>query len=160
MLLLHALLAFAHALSSAAWFGSMFYSLTVMQPRAKRFFATDAEFEEFVATVAQGARWNVLAAFAFVALTGAGLIVVARPQPVTTAWLVIVALKIALFAIAVAIFAYASWRLWPRRIFASPAELPGIRRRFRAVGIALLIIAAMSFALGILPHTSIGVLPR
>jgi len=130
----------------------MFYSLTVMQPRAKRFFATDSEFEEFVATIAQGARWNVLAAFAFVAITGVGLIIVARPTPMTNAWLVIVALKIGLFAAAVAIFSYASWRLWPRRIFATAAELPGIRRRFRIVGFSLLIIAALSFALGIVPH--------
>ena len=149
----HAALAIAHALSSAAWFGSMFYSLTVMQPRAKRFFATDAEFEEFVATVAQGARWNVLAAFAVVAVTGAGLIMVARPTPMTMAWLGIVTIKCLLFAAAVVIFAYASWRLWPRRIFASPAELPGIQRRFRIVGFSLLTIAALSFALGILPHT-------
>jgi uncharacterized membrane protein len=153
MSFLHTLLAIAHALSSAAWFGAMFYSLTVMQPRAKRFFASDAEFEEFVATVAQGARWSVLAAFAFVAITGVGLIVVARPVPVTKAWLVIVALKVALFALALAIFSYASWQLWPRRIFASPAELPRIRQQFRIVGFALLTIAALSFALGILPHT-------
>jgi putative copper export protein len=152
MSMTHAALAVAHALSSAAWFGSMFYSLTVMQPRAKRFFATDAEFEEFVATVAQGARWKVLAAFAFVAITGALLVVVARPVPMTTAWLAIIAVKIALFAAAVAIFCYASWRLWPRRIFASPAELPAIRARFRAVGFTLLSIAAASFALGIVPH--------
>jgi uncharacterized membrane protein len=153
MSFLHTLLAVAHALSSAAWFGAMFYSLTVMQPRAKRFFASDAEFEEFVATVAQGARWSVLAAFAFVAITGVGLIVVARPVPVTDAWLVIVALKVALFGLALAIFSYASWQLWPRRIFASPAELPRIRQQFRTVGFALLTIAALSFALGILPHT-------
>ena len=153
MSFLHALLAIAHALASAAWFGAMFYSLTVMQPRAKQFFATDDDFEEFVATVAQGARWKVFAAFAFVAITGVGLIVVARPEPVTTAWLVIVTVKIVLFMLAVAIFSYASWRLWPRRIFASPAELPAVRRRFRQVGIALLAIAATSFALGILPHT-------
>jgi uncharacterized membrane protein len=150
--LLHALLAIAHALSSAAWFGSMFYSLTVMQPRAKRFFATDAEYEEFIATIARGARWKVLGAFAIVAITGVLLIVVARPVPMTTGWLVIVALKCVLFAAAVAIFSYASWRLWPRRIFASPQELPGIQRRFRIVGFSLLTIAALGFALGILPH--------
>jgi hypothetical protein len=95
----------------------------------------------------------VLAAFAFVAVTGAGLIIIARPTPMTTSWLVIVTIKCLLFAGAVVIFAYASWRLWPRRIFASPAELPGIQRRFRIVGFSLLTIAAISFALGILPHT-------
>jgi hypothetical protein len=150
---LHFLLAAAHALSSAAWFGSMFYSLTVMQPRAKQFFATDPEFEEFVAHVAQGARWKVLAAFGFVAVTGVLLIAVARPVPMTRGWLLAVFVKTALFAAAVAIFAYASWRLWPRRIFATPAELPAIQRQFRVVGFTLLLVAAASFALGILPHT-------
>ena len=151
--MLHALLAIAHALSSAAWFGSMFYSLTVMQPRAKRFFATDAEFEEFVATIARGARWTVLGAFAFVAITGAGLIVVARPVPMTTAWLAILWAKLTLFTCAITLFCHVSWVLWPRRIFAAPHELPRIQWQFRVIGITLLIIAALSFALGILPHT-------
>jgi putative copper export protein len=150
---LHFVLAAAHALASGAWFGSMFYSLTVMQPRAKRFFATDAEFEEFVAHVAQGARRKVLAAFGFVAVTGGLLIVVARPTPMTRGWLSIVIVKTALFAAAVAIFSYASWRLWPRRIFATAEELPAVQRKFRVVGFTLLFIAAISFALGILPHT-------
>jgi hypothetical protein len=46
-----------------------------------------------------------------------------------------------------------SWKLWPRRIFATRAELPWIQRKFRVIGIALLTAAALSFALGILPHT-------
>ena len=83
MITLHFALAAVHALASAAWFGSMFYSLTVMQPRAERFFESAAEFEEFVAHVAQGARWKVLAAFAFVAATGGLLILVARPTPMS-----------------------------------------------------------------------------
>ena len=68
-------------------------------------------------------------------------------------WLAVVLIKVTLFASAVVIFSYASWRLWPRRIFATPDELPAIRRRFRLVGFSLLVIAATSFALGILPHT-------
>ena len=149
----HTVLAIAHALASAAWFGSMFYSLMVLQPRAKSYFQSGHEFEEFAATLAQGARWKVLTAFAFVGLTGLLLVVVARPQPMTSRWAAVLAIKLALFTAALAIFCYASWRLWPQRIFASPNELPAIQRRFRVVGLTLLLIAGASIALGILPHT-------
>ena len=51
----HAVAAVAHALAGAAWFGSMFYSLAVLQPRAKAYFEEDdGRFEEFVATIAGG----------------------------------------------------------------------------------------------------------
>ena len=150
---LHFVLASAHALSSAAWFGSMFYSLTTMQPRARTYFASDLEFEAFVAHVAHGARWKVIGAFAFVTVTGAALIVVAHPTPASDAWLAVIGIKAALLIAAVLIFSYASWRLWPRRVFATPQELPTIRRQFRIVAVSLILIAAASFALGILPHT-------
>ncbi len=149
----HSALAVSHALASAAWFGSMFYSLTVMQPRAKRYFDTLQEFEEFVATVAQGARWKVLSAFAFVAVTGAGLIILARPASPSRVWIALMTVKCVLFLAALAIFCYASWRLWPRRIFATPEELPSIQRAFHTVGWTLLSIAGTSMVLGILPHT-------
>jgi hypothetical protein len=71
----------------------------------------------------------------------------------TTAWLVILWAKGVLYTFAVTLFCYVSWKLWPRRIFASPAELPWIQWKFRVIGIALLFAAALSFALGILPHT-------
>ena len=48
---LHASLTLLHSLAAAAWLGSMFYSLTVLQPRGKAFFGDDAQFEEFIATV-------------------------------------------------------------------------------------------------------------
>jgi hypothetical protein len=38
------------------------------------------------------------------------------------------------------------------RIFASAEELPRIHRRFAAVGIALILIASASMALGLLAH--------
>jgi uncharacterized membrane protein len=146
---LHTLLAIAHALASAAWFGSMFYSVTVLQPRAKLHFKTDAEFEDFAATLAHGARWKVLTAFALVGITGGLLILVVWPEPMTTLWVVLVSIKAILFFAALAVFCYASWWLWPRRIFASPAELPGIQRQFRIVGFTLLTLVGLAFMLGI-----------
>jgi len=147
--LLHALLAIAHALSSAAWFGSMFYSVIVLQPRAKAHFETDHAFEDFAATLAHGARWKVLTAFAFVGITGALLIFTARPEGRTAGWIVLIAAKAVLFFAALAVFCFASWRLWPRRIFASPAELPAIQRQFRLVGFTLLTLVGLAFVLGI-----------
>src|SRR5262249_20504327 len=116
MTLLAVLFAIGHALAGAAWFGSMVYSLTVLQPRAARFFATAGQFEEFIAVVSAGARWKVLAAFAFVAVTGLGLFFLRLPGPVSSLWWVLIAAKVGLFLAALALFWYVSWRLWPARV--------------------------------------------
>ncbi len=150
MHLIYLVTAIVHALASAAWFGSMFYSFFVLHPRAKKFFATnDEEFEQFIATVAQGARWKVLAAFAVVAISGVLLILMGRPQPTPALWIGCVVAKAVCLLIALAVFCYASWRLWPARIFATPNELPALRRSFRQVAITLLLLIATASALGI-----------
>jgi uncharacterized membrane protein len=142
--------AIIHALASAAWFGSMFYSFFVLHPRAKKFFATDDEqFEQFIATVAQGARWKVLGAFAVVAVSGVLLVLLGRPQPAPPLWIGCVVAKVICLLIALAVFCYASWRLWPARIFATPDELPGLRKSFRRVAIVLLTLIAAASVLGI-----------
>src|SRR5688500_12797777 len=140
MTLSYALLAVAHALAGAAWFGAMFYSLTVLHPRATNYFQSDAEFEEFIATVSQGARWKVLPGLPLIGGTGAALLLLAlrdSAAPVSRAWVAVIIAKLALFLAALVIFCYASWRLWPRRIFASPEELPSIRAKFRRVAMSL-----------------------
>jgi uncharacterized membrane protein len=144
--------AIVHALAGAAWFGSMFYSLTVLQPRAKAYFADDAQFEDFVATLARGARWKVLSAFALVLLSGLALVPLFVSHLSRTAWLTLIITKVVLFLVALCIFCYASWRLWPSRIFATPEELPVIQRRFRRVGIALIVLVGLDFALGVFAH--------
>ena len=141
--------AIIHALASAAWFGSMFYSFFVLHPRAKKFFANDEEFEQFIATIAQGARWKVLGAFAVVAVSGVLLIVLGRPQPAPPLWIGCVVAKAVCLLIALAVFCHASWRLWPARIFATPGELPALQRSFRRVAIVLLLLIATASALGI-----------
>jgi hypothetical protein len=52
-----------HVLASAAIFGAMFYSITVIQPRARRYFQSPHDFEEFIAVISNGARWKVLGGF-------------------------------------------------------------------------------------------------
>ena len=139
-----------HAMASAAWFGSMFYSFFVLHPRAKKFFAaSDEEFEQFIATVAQGARWKVLGAFGVVAISGVLLVLLGGPQPAPALWIGCVVAKTICLLIALAVFCYASWRLWPARIFATPGELPGLRKSFRRVAITLLLLIAMASVLGI-----------
>ena len=150
--LVHAAVAVAHGLASAAWFGSMFYRLAVLQPRARAYFETDAEFETFVATIAQGARWKVLGAFTFVAATGAALVPLTMPQPLTTGWLSMIATKVVLLLAALAMFCYASWRLWPARVFARPEDVPRLQARFKLVGISLICLVGASIALGIAAH--------
>jgi uncharacterized membrane protein len=144
--------AVVHALAGAAWLGSMFYSLLIVQPRAKAFFADDSRFEEFVATLAQGARWKVLSAFSIVLVSGLALIPVSATRPLRGWWLALIVTKIVLFAAALGVFCYASWHLWPSRIFAAPDEVPRIQRRFRRVGIAILILIGLAFALGVVAH--------
>jgi len=144
------ILASAHLLAAAAWFGAMFYSLMILHPRAKRFFGDDDEqFETFIATVSQGARWKVLAAFGVIAATGVALIPFAA---LNRRFIILIIAKSVLLAVAVGIFCYGSWRLWPSRIFALPAEVPAIRRRFRVIAITLIGIAAAAMVLGVWAH--------
>lgn len=150
--LVHAALAVVHALAAAAWFGSMFYSLLVLQPRAKTFFNDDRQFEEFVATLSQGARWKVLSAFTLVLFSGVALIPVAAPHPLTKLWLSLIVAKSILFLAALCVFCYASWRLWPARIFASREEAPGFQRRFRRIGLWMIALVGLNLALGIIAH--------
>jgi hypothetical protein len=144
------LVAIAHALAGAAWFGAMFYSLTVMQPRAVHFFSTPAQFEEFIAFVSHGARWKVLGAFAFVAATGIALFLLCLPAP--PVWLGLIAAKVALFFVALAVFVYTSWWLWPARVFVTPEEIPSIQRRFRIIGWTMIALVGLNLALGVAAH--------
>lgn len=147
-----ALLVLAHAGIAAIWLGAMAYSLLVVQPRAERYLGDPQRYEEFAATLAAGARWKVLGMMAALGLTGAGLVWLgAAGEPVPSAWwITLVAVKGVLLAVSLALFWFVSWRLWPRRLFALPAELPALRRRFRLVAIALTATVAANFALGVL----------
>jgi hypothetical protein len=139
---LEPVLVLVHVGVAAGWLGAMAYSLLVVQPRAERYAGDD--YEQFAAVLAAGARWPVVAMMAALALSGAGLVVVADQA----LWVVVV--KSALLAVSVALFWYVSWRLWPRRLFALPSELPAIRRRFRLVAYGLLATVGLSFVLGVL----------
>jgi hypothetical protein len=139
----------AHVLAGAAWFGAMFYSLLVLHPRARSFFSSTSKFEEFITYLAAGARWKVLGGAFFIALTGVGLLFLPSKEQISTPFYTCVYVKAVLFVIAVGLFCFTSWVLWPARVLASQEEVPRFHRLFRIIAITLLLIIGMSMAIGI-----------
>jgi hypothetical protein len=136
-----------HLLLGAGWLGAMGYSLFVLQPKSARYFGADDErHEEFVTSVADGARWKVVGLLAAMALTGVLLVPLAGDR--TAWWWTAVAAKTGLLALAALVFWRVSWRWWPARVFALPAERAGWRRRFRLAGLALMGCAGLASVLG------------
>lgn len=140
-----ALLAIVHAGLAAAWVGGMAYSLFVVQPKLKRYFGTDEEAREHLtAVIASGNRWRVIALIAVIAATGVALLLLVDTD------LRIHALKAILLIVATGIFWYVSYRHWPRRIFATPEELPTLQTQLRILATTMLALAGTAFALGVL----------
>ena len=140
----------AHVLAGSAWFGAMLYSLVVLHPRARSFFRSSRQFEEFIAHIAAGARWKVLSGAAFVALTGIGLLLLPGAEHASTGRNACVIAKTGLFVVAISLFCFASWRLWPARTLASIEEIPKFQRSFRRIAVTLLVLVGMSMVLGVL----------
>jgi hypothetical protein len=152
--ILRAALALVHVGATAAWLGGMLYSIVVVRPRLAAFFADPGEREDFATVLAAGARWKVLGLAAALLLSGGGLTAVelAEADSPGWAWIALVVLKTALFAAAVALFVYVSWRLWPRRLLANltrSPELPALQARFHTVGLTLTALVAAGLAAGV-----------
>lgn len=143
------ILAAAHVLAGAAWLGAMFYSLVVLHPRARRFFESPRRFEDFITYLAAGARWKVLGGAIFIALTGAGLLLGRTTELTHLKWICLVA-KIILFTVAVSVFCFTSWVLWPARSLASTEEIPKFQRKFKIVAVTLIGLVAASMVLGVI----------
>ena len=137
-----------HLLAAAVWLGAMAYSLAVVQPRSQRFIEDERRREAFAAELAAGARRPVLGVIALLAGSGAALVALEAGDGPGTGWWLIVGAKVALLAAAAALFWQVSWRLWPRRLFATPDELPALRARFRRVAWALLTLVGLEIVLG------------
>jgi hypothetical protein len=148
MNLLHLLLLVIHTVLSAALLGGMVYSFVTVQPRAKLYFKDTRDFEAFVANLAHGARWKFLTILAVIAITGLVdplLSESARPQ----LWWICFVIKCVLWAAILSCFVYVSWWLWPRRVFAAPADLPAIRRDFTIIGRTMLFLLLIAFVMGV-----------
>jgi len=139
----------AHVLAAAIWLGAMAYSLVVVQPRSRRFLGDDERSEGFAATLASGARYPVLALIAVLAISGGALAALGGDEGRPDGWWALVAIKGVALAIALAVFAWVSWRLWPARIFAAREELPAIRRRFAFAALTLTGLVITGTVLGV-----------
>ncbi|MGH3661244.1 MAG: hypothetical protein ACRDT8_02825 [Micromonosporaceae bacterium] len=134
------LFAVIHLAVAAVWLGSMAYSLVVVQPKVTRFFNDDSEAEDFLATLASGNRWPVVALITVLMLTSVGVIATS-PRPIAVGYLSVLVFH----AVAFGIFWYVSWRHWPARVFALPDELPRMRRQLRLCAWTMLALVATAF---------------
>ena len=141
------LLTMIHAGVGAVWLGSMIYSLGVVQPRVARLFRDPAAAEDVYRELAAGNRWRVVALIAMLAGSGAGLVALAGPHA-DAGWWALIAAKAVLAVVAATAFWWVSWRGWPARVFALPAELPALQRRFRRIALLMTGLVGLAFVLG------------
>jgi hypothetical protein len=142
------LLILVHLGVGALWLGSMAYSLFVVQPRIARAVPDPVRAEELYRELGAGNRWRVVGLIA--ALGGSGALLLLFVYSGHSAlWWVAVMGKVALLAAASGLFWWVSWRGWPRRVFALPAELPGEQARFRRVALAMTGLVGLAFGLGV-----------
>ena len=138
-------LVLVHAGVAALWLGSMAYSLFTVQPRLRAMVGDNPEhIEDAQRVLAHGNRWRVVALIAVLWITGIAL-AVRGPTPAGPT-----AAKIVLLAAATALFWWISWRAWPRRVFALPAEIPALARQFRAVALAMFGLVGAAFVVSYL----------
>lgn len=153
-LLIEGTLLGVHVLGGGVWIGAMVFSVFILQPRADRFFERQGDFEDFIFSVVHGARWKVFSGILAILLSGVGLAVWPGHAVIVDSplWLGLFAAKVAMFALAAGLFVYVSWVLWPRRTFATQAELPGIKRHFFRVGAVMVVANAINMLLGLAAH--------
>ncbi len=134
------LLVVVHLTVAAIWFGSMSYSLTVVQPKVATFFPDAEAREPFLLLLAHGNRWKVISLVAVLVVTGLAV-------AVFSGGLVAIGYAVALllYVMATGIFWYVSWRHWPARVFAVSEELPGYQRRLHVLATAMLLLVAVAF---------------
>jgi hypothetical protein len=142
-----------HTGVGAVWLGSMVYSLGVVQPRIGRLFRDPARAEDVYRELAAGNRWRVVTLIVMLAASGVGLaaLLAGRSGHPTTEgwWWALVAAKGGLAVTAAACFWWVSWRGWPARVFALPAEIPALQRRFRRVALVMTGLVGAAFVLGV-----------
>jgi hypothetical protein len=137
---LRVLLAVVHLTVAAVWLGSMTYSLVVVQPRVARFFPDEERREEFLLALAHGNRWPVAGLVTALIASAAGVMATSSRGVVAG-----YALALALYVAAAAVFADVSWRHWPKRVFALPAELASFRARLMIRAWAMLGLVGTGF---------------
>jgi hypothetical protein len=116
-----------HLVLAAIWTGSMIYSLIVVQPKVAAFFTDDEEREVFLAALADGNRWKVVAMAGALTVFGALVVAGTASTPVRVGY----GAALVLYLAAVAVFVEVSWRHWPARVFALAHERAGFRQALK-----------------------------
>ncbi|MBJ8338363.1 MULTISPECIES: hypothetical protein [Antrihabitans] len=139
----------------AAWFGAMVYSIVVVQQFQLRV-ADPESYEDVGQLMASGSRRRILRLAFLIGVSGTGLAIsraTADPGPSDT-WVVLMCVKLALYVVACSAFAYQSWWVWPRRIFALPAEMPAVRRTFLITSLVMATALGLMLAVDVIAATA------
>ena len=142
----------AHIWIWALYYGAITYNYFMLYPRMRQFFESEAAYEEFAIASAMGLRWWIFGTIAMAGVTGS-LLVVWRPRPeMPAAWWMLVGAKAVLMMVLAAVYAYVSWVMWPRRVFAPAAERPRQQRQFFRVAFFIGFLLMGQLVLGALAH--------
>ncbi|GIJ47453.1 hypothetical protein Val02_43390 [Virgisporangium aliadipatigenens] len=140
------LIVLVHVGVGALWLGAMAYSLRIVQPRVARMFSDAERAEELYREFGTGNRWPVVGLIATLAVSGAALLFFGERD---AWWWAVVVAKIGLLLAASVAFWWVSWRGWPARVFALPAELPALQAKFRRVAVLMAVLVGVAFGLGV-----------
>lgn len=142
-----------HAVHVWAWglyLGTLLYIYFRLFPDMRRWLADDERFEAFSITTGHGLRWWIYGALALAAASGAALL--ARADARGPEFAVLMGVKIALFALALAVYTYVSYVMWPARVFVAAGDRPAEQRRFFRVALGLIVLLVAQALLGAAAH--------
>jgi Na+/melibiose symporter-like transporter len=127
----------------------MIYSLAVLHPRARTFFGDEKRFEDFITHLAARARWMVLSGCFLIAFTGGVLMLLSPHNYRPTTWNAFMLIKAILLFLAILLFCFVSWKMWPARIMCAPEEISKFQKQFRIIAITLLLLIGTATVLGV-----------
>lgn len=138
----------AHVWAWGLYCGSLIYIYARLMPDVRRWLASDDRFEAFSLTTGHGLRWWIFGALVTAGATGAALVLV-RPLPDPgPVWWALIAAKAVLLLATLALYAYVSYVMWPRRVFVALADRPAEQRRFVRTACALMALLVGQLLLG------------
>lgn len=135
----------------ALYCGGLTHIYFRLVPDIRRWLASDERYEEFSLTTAHGLRWWIFGALITAGVTGVGLVLV-RPQATDRVWWGLVGAKAVLLLVTLALYAYVSYVMWPRRVFVATADRPAMQRRFLRVAWLLIGLLTSQLLLGALAY--------
>jgi hypothetical protein len=148
------LLRLLHLWVWALYCGGLTYIYFSFVPGVRRWLTSDQRDEELALATADGLRWWIFGAILTADATDGGLVLVRAATPAPWLWWAIVGIKTALFLATLALYAYVSYVMWPRRIFAAAEDRPAVRRRFLRVAWLLIALLTSQLLLGAAAHVA------